>query len=211
MKAVIYHADAKKQFSGITVDGYKPLFEGFMENAHRFGIQVVHCTLAGFPCWGDEGFYTDGLDPEQIVLNREICFSRFLEQADPAETYLFVEPDARIRDQIPPLVGVDCAMLYRNDPVHMTPAFRLATKAALPLFIEIRDRVHKKFTSWDGDSWACNSVYEEMGNPKDGDVFEFRGVKVELRRYKDYNSPGGKYVQHFKWTHKKELLAAEGH
>ena len=44
MKAVIYHADgpiAEKYPAGL----YKNLFQGFVDNAHGFGIDVVHLTI----------------------------------------------------------------------------------------------------------------------------------------------------------------------
>ena len=86
MKAVIYHADgpiAERSPAGL----YKNLFQGFVDNAHGFGIDVVHLTINDHPSWGDQVFRIEA-SSENIVYNREIAWLEFL-KLDSIGTQLF--------------------------------------------------------------------------------------------------------------------------
>lgn len=212
MKAVVYHADAVDAFGEKAGDRYKRLFWKMVENCHKFGLQVVHVTLTGHEGWGDENFYVPGLDPQNVMLNREICFTTFLEQA-PDDVYWFSETDYRIRKMWPPLVK-DCALLYRdNDSVKLNPSWRMARKSALPVFQAIRNfaqnvEITEKVThAWHCDSAAFIRAYRKMGAP-DRDT-TWLGVDIELRKYSDYVKGNCIYGRNYLGQQKKELLETE--
>lgn len=199
MKAVIYHADGPiaKNFPP---DTYRKLFEGFRENAAQYGIQTVHLTLEGHPGWGDKNYYYPGLDPADIVYNREVCFIEFLKSAED-DVYWFSEPDSRIAEMWPPLTG-DIALLRRNDAVAINPAWRLCRPSALPIFEMALERFDTNQKSWHGDSIAFRQLWLDFGEPNIGH-FEHRGIKIELRDYNDYCKIGARYTR--QWKAKKKL------
>jgi hypothetical protein len=201
MKAVIYHADAKPLWNA-PKDLYKKLFSGFVDNAHQHNIKVIHLTLSGHEGWGDENIYYDGLDKNDIVYNREVCFCKFLEQADD-DIYWFTEPDARIIKMFD-IPKADLTMLYRDDEVHMTPSFRIARKSALPIFNEIL-QVFDGAKDWHGDSKAFNTIYANMGNPTIGRI-EYKGLQVEFLDYKEFGLKNSRYVTHHKFSSKSKLV-----
>lgn len=204
MKAVIYHADgpiAKK----FPPDTYRNLFEGFKKNAAEFGLTTVHLTLEGHPGWGDENHFYPG-DPADIVYNREVCFIEFLKSA-PNDVYWFTEPDSRIAEMWPPLVG-DLAMLRRQDAVAINPAWRLARPSALPIFEMALDRFDTNQKSWHGDSIAFRQLWLDFGQPDIGS-FEHNGVKIELRDYNDYCRTKAKYTKQWKAKRKLQLVSEE--
>lgn len=205
MKAVIYHAEAKKLWDA--PEGlYPSLFSGFKKSARKFGIETIHLTLDGMDGYGDEVIRYPGLDAANVVLNREICFARFLADA-PDDVYLFTEPDARIVAEVPPLVG-DLALLYRfPDGPHFTPSFRLAKKSALPVFQEILKNMDGKRSDWHGDSDAFAKLYEDMGSPaKFGITIDYKGLKVEIRDYCDYTLKHSRIMTHHKFKSKTRLV-----
>ena len=213
MKAVVYHADSHYADGRAVGDDYKRLFKGFNENFHKFDLQTVHVTLEGHPGWGDETYYVKGLDPKNVMLNREIAFCEYLEQAEDGE-YFFIEPDYRIFRKWPPM-ETDCVLLFReNDDVPITPAWRLATKKAVPLFKLFRDETQNvKLRPGVGYDWHCDSegftsVWRKMGSP---DVCrrKFMGLDIEFRRFSEYIKPNPIYGKNYAWKQKEDLLRAE--
>lgn len=201
MKAVIYHAPAKTLWH-TPPNLYKRLFEGFKEQAHKHGVSLIHLTLTGCEGWGDENIYYTGLDAQNVVYNREVCFTKFLENA-PDDVYWLTEPDARLM-QMFPWPKADLTMLYRDDDVHMTPSFRIARKSSLPIFQELLSSF-KGEKDWHGDSRTFNLMYERMGSPKIG-FMQYKGLQVEFRDYRDYGLKHSKYVTHHKFISKMQLL-----
>lgn len=201
MKAVIYHADAKPLWNA-PKDIYKILFEGFIESAHKHGIEVIHLTLTGHEAWGDTTIFYDGLDAENIVYNREVCFCKFLEDAD-EDYYWFTEPDVRLINKFPKPTA-DLTLLYRDDDVAMTPSFRISKLSALPIFHELLENF-KGGKDWHGDSHAFNTVYKLMGSPKIGHI-NYQGLDVEFRDYKDYGLRNSRYTTHHKFISKTQLI-----
>lgn len=211
MKAVIYHADAKFAWGDPVGTVYKRLFERFRKKCREFGMELIHLTLEGQPGWGDSNYFYEGLDPKNVVLNREECFTRFLENdSEDGVVYWFTEPDFDINRMIPPLEA-DCAMIYRpNDDVPMCPAWRLATTKALPFFVRLRDRLREVKErpgvgfDWHGDSEAFTAIWNEMGCPKA--KTEYLGVKIEFRKYEDYIKGTNKFTRNYFGSRKLKLL-----
>lgn len=204
MKAVIYHAEAPKLWDA--PEGlYKRLFKGFKDSAKRFGIETIHLTLKGMDGWGDENVFFDGLDPVNVVYNREFCFHKFM-QAAPDDVYLFTEPDARIVAEIPSLKA-DIALLFRSpEGPHFTPSWRMARKSALPIFEETLANMAGQRMDWHGDSNAFAKLYEGMGSPqKFGITIDYKGLKVELRDYYDYTMKHSRIMTHHKFKSKVRL------
>jgi hypothetical protein len=214
LKAVVYHADARYADGNEVGNTYKRLFKGFNANCRQFNCKTVHVTLEGHEGWGDENFYVSGLDPKNVMLNREIAFAEFLKQA-PEDLYLFSEPDYRMWKAFPALRG-DVSLLYRaGDDVPMNPAWRLATPKALPLFELLRDETQKvKLRPGVGYDWHCDSegftsAWKLMGSPKGGMV-EFLGLRIEFRDFSQYIKPNPIYGRNYAWHLKHQLLQQEG-
>lgn len=209
MKAVIYHADAKFAWGDPVGNIYERLFEAFKKRAKRYGISVVHLTLGGLPGWGDENHFYKNLDAKNVVLNREECFTQFLETA-PDDVYWFCEPDIEIYKMWPELKA-DCAMLYRHkDDVPMCPAWRMATPKAYPFFRRLRDQLRDVKErpgvgfDWHGDSEAFTKVWQEMGRPTTNTVF--MGLNIEFRKYEDYIKGNNTYSRNYFGKRKLEML-----
>ena len=173
-------------------------------------------TLEGHEGWGDENHYVSGLDPKNVMLNREIAFCDFLATA-PEDTYFFIEPDYRLFREFPALVA-DCALLFReNDDVPLTPAWRMATKKALPLFRKFRDETQNvKLRPGVGFDWHCDSegftaVWRKMGSPSDYTPRTYAGVKIEFRKFGEYIKPNPIYGKNYAWKAKEDLLRAEAY
>ncbi len=179
MKAVYWHADASFAWGGKVGDTYKRLAERFVPLCHKHGMQVVHLTAMNHEGWGDEVIRYD-LDPKHVMLNREVAFAEFLEAA-PDDVYWFTEPDYEIFRMWPALEK-DLCMLKREDHVPLTPAWRMATKKALPVFRKACEDYLKMNHSfdWHGDSHVWTDIYHQA---KDG---EFLGVQFEFRPYGEY-------------------------
>ena len=206
MKAVIYHTEAEKLWTA-PPGLYPKLFEGFKKAARKFGIEkTIHLTLEGADGYGVELIRYGGMDPAHIVLNREICFTRFLAEA-PDDVYLFTEPDARLVAIVPPLKA-DMALLYRfpSGP-HFTPSLRIARKSALPIFQELLANMEGKRRDWHGDSDAFAKLYEDMGKPtKIGATIDYKGLRVEIRDYHDYTMMNSRIMTHHKFKNKTMLV-----
>src|SRR5512139_4092195 len=186
MRAVIYHAEGTNLWDA-PEGAYKKLFEGFKENVKRCGLDTIHLTLEGHEGWGDVNYYYEGLKPKNVVYNREVCFTKFLMNAQD-DVYWFTEPDARIEKPIPPIgEEIDLVLLYRpNDDVALTPSFRIARKTAWPWFVETLEEMKKQPENtwdWHGDSFAWVSMYKKLGKPKQFGVVRYSGVNIELREY----------------------------
>lgn len=212
MKVVVYHADSHYPNGKPLGDSYKRLFKGFNKNCHGHGLTTIHLTLEGFEGWGDENIYYPGLDPWNVILNREVVFTEFLKAA-PMDVYFFSEPDYRMFTAVPPL-KTDVAMLYRHsDGVPLNPSWRLATPKALPLFELFRDETAsaRSVEGWHCDSEGFTSVWKQMGSPEKCEVVEFLGLSIELREFSDYVKPNiPKYGKNYCWNEKEDLLEAEG-
>jgi hypothetical protein len=172
-------------------------------------MDLIHLTLEGCPGWGDVNIHYSGLGPKDVVLNREECFTKFLETAEDG-VYWFAEPDFEILQMWPPLIA-DCALLYRvGDAVAMNPAWRMATPKALPLFRKLRDTLRAVEVragvghDWHGDSEAFAKVWKDMGRPEK--ETEYLGVKVEFRPYKDYVKGTPKFTRNYFGKNKLKLL-----
>lgn len=212
MKAVCYHADAHYADGSEVGDTYKRLFQGFKKNCHEYGLKTIHVTLEGHEGWGDENYFVSGLDPANVMLNREIAFCDFLEKA-PEGVYWFTEPDYRIFKAWPRLT-TDCALLYRaDDDVRITPCWRMATKKAIPVFRMFRDETKsielRPGVGWDWhcDSEGFNRSWKKMGEPKEG-RYSYLGVEIEFRKFSEYIKPDPIYGRNFAWKAKEILLQA---
>lgn len=210
MKAVVYHADARFAWGDPVGRVYADLFKRFRKQCSDYGMELIHLTLTGQPGWGDKNFHYDGLKPENVVLNREECFSRFLETAAD-DVYWFAEPDMCIYRMWPDLEA-DCAMVYRsNDDVPMCPAWRMARPSALPFFQKLRDTLRGITVrpgvgfDWHGDSEAFTTVWKDMGCPQKG-VVDYMGLKIEFRKYEDYIKGTTKFTRNYFGKRKMELL-----
>lgn len=199
----MYHADAMKSLNNIPAGTYKKITLDLKKNLNEFNIPLIHLTLNGFEGWGDENFFFNG-DPEHIILNREKTFIEFLKNAQKEEHYWFIEPDTRLMNIFPNLDG-DLALLYRNDPVPISPAWRLAKKTALPFFEEILECFNYEYKEWNGDSWAFRTIWEKMNKPELGKL-HYNGLDIELREYKDYCKRNSKYSTQWKGRSKMKLL-----
>lgn len=215
MKAVVYHADAHYVDGESVGDTYRKLFKGFKENCHKFGLQVIHVTLEGHEGWGDENYFVPGLDPKNVMLNREICFSRFLSEA-PDDVYWFTETDYRIFRPWPALTTDCCFLLRPDDDVKINPAWRMATPKAAPIFdliceltksVEIRPGVG---FDWHCDSEGFTKFWECIGKPWTLGRCDYKEFTIELRRYQDYIKPNCIYGRNYMFKGKQELLDAEG-
>jgi hypothetical protein len=212
VKAVVYHADASFAWGGAVGNLYKKLFERFRKQCKAHGMEVIHLTLEGQPGWGGINIHYSGLDPKNVVLNREECFTKFLETAED-DVYWFAEPDFKILRMWGPISG-DCTMLYREgDDVPMNPAWRMATPKALPFFTKLRDELRAVKVrpgvghDWHGDSEAFTKVWNEMGRPTKGT--EYLGVKIEFRDYKHYIKGEPKFTRNY-FGESKKILAEGG-
>ena len=176
MIAAIWHATPPSRTDG---EVYRLLFQGARDN---FDMPVVHLTTRGHPCWGDWSVEFD-LDPENIVLNREIAFRDFLASQD--GPVWFTEPDARLYGPLPD-IEEDAALIYRpKDKVPMCPAFRIAKPSALPLFEEFAEEMEGQNAKWDGDSEAFTRVWHRMGGPGLG-VYSYKGMSVRMLPYSEF-------------------------
>jgi hypothetical protein len=209
VKAVVYHADASFAWGGSVGDLYKQLFERFRKQCNDFGMELIHLTLEGEPGWGDRNIHYSGLDQKNVVLNREECFTRFLETAED-EVYWFAEPDIEIIQMWPPLTA-DCAMLYRaGDAVAMNPAWRMATPKALPFFTKLREELRAVEIrpgvghDWHGDSAAFTKVWKDMGKPTER--ANYLGVEIEFRNYSHYIKGEPKFTRNHFGKKKLDLV-----
>lgn len=209
MKAVVYHADAHFAWGDAVGSLYQKLFVWFRRQCNSHGMEVIHLTLDGQPGWGDRTVFNYGLHPKNVVLNREECFTSFLEKAED-DVYWFCEPDMQILQKWPDL-RADVAMVYRpNDDVPMCPAWRMATPKALPFFQKLRDTLRAVKVrpgvgyDWHGDSEAFTTVWNEMGCPK-GDT-EYMGLKFEFRKYEDYIKGANKFTRNYFGKKKLEVF-----
>jgi hypothetical protein len=204
MKAVVYHADAKIA-ERYPKDTYKNLLLGLRKNCNDFNIPLVHITINGFEGYGDENIYVDA-DPEDIVYNREKFFIEYLKSADSNETYYFTEPDSRINKKFPELT-TDLAVLYRGQHPHITPAWRLAKKSALPIFEKVFSLYNEGKKNWDSDCTAWHKFYFLLDKSITTGITTYNNLSVELRDYKSYcmRRRSG-YVSQFKSNHKSDLI-----
>ena len=205
MKAVVYHTDASIA-EKFPKDTYKDLLNHLRKNCNDFNIPLVHITVNGFEGYGNENIYVDA-DPENIVWNREKFFIEFLKNSDPNETYFFTEPDSRIKTIFPPL-STDLAMLYRNVPPHITPAWRLAKKSALPIFEEVFETYNISNKLWDSDCTAWHNFFSKLDLSGVGET-TYKNLSIELRWYKHYCMKKGKFTCQFKGKSKKDLHQRE--
>ena len=193
MKAVIYHANAKPRFKQ-PEDFWEVIVKGYKANVNSFGIPLVHLTIDGHPGWGDENYSYPG-DVEDVVWNREVCFTQFLKDA-PEDVYWFGEPDSELLKPFPELAG-DLAIVYRGSYPRICPAWRLAKKSALPFFELILEEFDENQKRFHGDSVAFDAAYDKLSD---------LGVKIELRQYNKYIKKGiGMFVKHHLSFHKLEL------
>lgn len=196
MKAVIYHAEAKALWE-VPQNLYKTLFENFRRQCHKHKIEVIHLSTEGHEGWGDVNIHYAG-DPLEIVYNREVFFTKFLEEAED-DTYWFAEPDQQILKMFPALETDLAVTLRPGDGVAITPSFRLAKKTALPFFKEVLSYFDGR-KDWHGDSGAFAKMYKAMGEPGFG-IKKYKDMTIDLRRYEDYIA-GGRYIHHYKFKNK---------
>jgi hypothetical protein len=209
MKAVLYHADAnfgKRHGEGI----YKHLTEELRKNLHSFGVSLIHVTVTGHEGWGDENFFYDVDNVQEVIYNREKCLLEFMRKdAVDNEIYWFTEPDSRMLAEFPPLT-TDISMLYRDDPMAMTPAWRLCKKTALPFFEEAFKHFDLSQKEWHGDSVAWLEMWKQIGSPKNVGFFNWKNLSVELRPYGWYCSRHKcKYSGQWKGGSKMQLVTQE--
>lgn len=187
MKAVLYHADGhfgKRHGPNI----YKHLTEELRKNLHSFGVSLIHVTVIGHEGWGDENYFYETEDVNAVIYNREKFLLEFMRRdAEEDQTYWFCEPDFRMLAEFPVLT-TDLCMLYRQDSVPITPAWRLAKKTALPIFEESFKNFDLSQKEWHGDSPAWQEIHRQLGNPTSVGFYSWRDLSVELRPYGWYAS-----------------------
>lgn len=187
MKAVLYHADGhfgKRHGPDI----YKHLTEELRKNLHTFGIPLIHVTVPGHAGWGDENYFYKVDNVNEVIYNREKCLLEFMRHdAIDGEIYWFCEPDFRMLKDFPPLKA-DICMLYRNDPMPMTPAWRLAKRSSLPFFEEAFKHFNLDLKEWHGDSPSWQEMHKQIGSPTNIGIFKWKDIQVELRPYGHYAS-----------------------
>lgn len=204
MKAVVYHADAPMITKRYPKDTYKNLLIGLKKNCNSFGIPLTHITINGFEGYGDENIFVDA-DPNDIVYNRDKFFIEYLKNGDEDETYYFTEPDSRINKMFP-LLTTDIALLYRGKHPHITPAWRLTKKSALPIFEDVFKLFSGKKT-WDTDCTVWHNFYNMLDEQVKLGKTTYKGLTVELRDYKNYClRRRSSYVSQFKSNHKTDLI-----
>ena len=203
MKAVVYHTDASIA-NNFPKDTYKKLLIGLRKNCNEFNIPLIHITINGYPGYGNENIFVDA-DPEDITHNREKFFIELLKLAKDDEVFYFTEPDSRINKMFPPLT-VDAAFLFRSGEHTITPAWRLAKRSALPIFEEAFSYYNTSTADWGRDTLAWKKLCDNIENPKLG-IVDYNGLKIDLRRYKDYcfRRRSG-YVSQFKANSKRDLI-----
>lgn len=201
MKAVIYHADGKlaKRYPK---DTYKTICKGLKDNLNSLGIPLIHITVEGHEGWGDENYYYQG-DVNEVIYNREKFFLEFLKNAED-QVYWFTEPDSRLNSQLPPLT-TDLALLKRDDPVAISPWWRLCKKSAVPFFEELLTHFDMTQKDWHGDSVAFTKMWEVIGKPGTG-ITKWNDVSIELRDYRLYTGRLQPYSRQWKGQKKLELL-----
>ncbi len=209
MKAVLYHADARfgeRHGKGI----YKHLIEELRKNLHLFNVQLIHVTVTGHEGWGDENYFYDVENVQTVIYNREKCLLEFMRRdAKEDEIYWFCEPDFRMLQEFPPLT-TDLCMLYRQDSVAMTPAWRLARKSALPFFEEAFTHFDIQNKEWHGDSPAWQEMHKQLGSPQTTGFFDWKNLKIELRPYGWYASRHKcRYSGQWKGGHKRQIVTQE--
>lgn len=203
MKVIVYHANSPNNHGD---EIYKKLFFLLKKNVNQFGFPLVHLTTTNHEAYGDETYFYD-LDPEEIVYNRELCFIEYLKHtADKNEVYWFTEPDSRINNQFPSLNN-DIDLLYRNDAIPITPAWRLAKKSALPIFETILSYFDTNHKKWNGDGYGIVKFYKEIGSPTNYEPIIYKNCKIGFRDYKSYCMRKSIFTQQFKADHKEELIA----
>lgn len=213
MKAVLYHADAKYG-ERHSPQLYKHLIEELKKNLHSLNVSLVHVSVTGHEGWGDENYFYDVDDVQEVIYNREKCFLNFIrEDANDNEIYWFCEPDSRMFKEFPTLT-TDLALLYRDDPVKITPAWRLAKKSALPFFEEAFKHFNQNNKEWDGDSPAWIEMWKQLGSPiqrfDETKVYNWNNLSVELRPYVWYASRNRcVYSGQWKGGSKMELVTQE--
>jgi hypothetical protein len=205
MKAVLYHAEAH-DWHGKGI--YKDITYGLKENLATFNIPLIHLTVTGHEGWGDENYYYDVHDVKEVIYNREKTFLEFLKNdAVDDEIYWFCEPDFRLLTEFPPLT-TDLCMLHRNDPVVITPAWRLATKAAWPIFEEAFSYFDLEQKKWHGDSVAWVKMWEAMEKPDAPGFYKHNKRTVELRPYGWYASRHkARFSKQFKGGSKDQITS----
>jgi len=209
MKAVLYHADAHfglRHGKGI----YKHLIEELRKNLHSFNVSLIHITVTGHEGWGDENYFYDVENVQEVIYNREKCLLEFMRRdADDTTIYWFCEPDFRMLNPFPPLT-TDLCMLYRQDPMPMTPAWRLAKKSALPIFEESFKHFDMTHKEWHGDSPAWIEIHRQLGSPQSVGLFKWNNLDVELRPYGWYASRHKcRYSGQWKGGHKRNIVTQE--
>lgn len=207
MKVVIFHADGPKA-KEFPKDTYKKLILDLKENVNSFGFPLVHLTLIGHEGLGDENFYYNG-DSNEVIYNRERFVLEYLSSVIYDDTvYWFTEPDSRLIKEFPPLQG-DIALLIRSDTIPITPAWRFCTKKALPFLKEGFACFDLNQKTWGGDAWGYLELYKKMGSPSECGIYNYKGMIIELRRYKDYCHKLGHFSRQYKAKQKFKILPPE--
>lgn len=208
MKAVLYHAETTYNWHGNGI--YKDLVNGLKENLSKFNIPLIHLTLTGHNGWGDENYFYDGYDPQEVIYNREKILLEFLRNdAKDDETYWFCEPDFRMLQEFPPLT-TDLCMLHRNDPVVITPAWRLAKKSAWTIFEEALSYFDLEQKKWHGDSVSWVKMWEQFGKPGSPGIYQYKELSIELRPYGWYASRHkARYSAQYKGGSKIQITSHE--
>jgi len=209
MKAVVWHADAGHSMVEDVPDTYRRLFEGLRANLDKFGIELIHLTTKGHEKYSDQWVEYD-LDPENVVLNREIAFCEFLKSA-PDDYYWLTEPDCRIKKMWPE-VTTDAVLVRRADSIPITPSWRIGNPKSLPLWEMFRDltqQAKKNMWRWHGDSIGWTEGWNRLGQPE-MERMVWKGISIELRNYKQYVRLGSKYTENWKAGNKMELLRRDG-
>ena len=208
MKAVLFHADVGYDWHGEGI--YKDLVKGLRENLKEFDIPLIHLTITGHEGWGDENYFYDVDNRSEVIYNREKLIVEFLRKdAVDDEVYWFIEPDFRLLQEFPELT-TDVCMLHRDDPIVMTPAWRLAKKSSLPFFEECFTYFDLEQKKWHGDSIAWVKMWEKIGKPDAPGIYNYNGISLELRPYGWYASRHkARYSKQWKGGSKDQITSQE--
>lgn len=212
LHVVFYHTTAPNLVHAIPPDTYEKICKWFVKQCHEWRFDVTHLTCSRDEKYTDDAIVMKG-EPKDIVKNREYAFVEFLEVfAKEKQVYLFTEPDLKFLAYFPDLPPTcDIALLYRHkDTPHISPAWRLCRKSALPFFQMIESEIiHTVNPDWHGDSIALNEIWKKMERKANlpREYFEFGGLHYQFRSFEDYIKSRCRYSYHYTANNKNRLLA----
>jgi hypothetical protein len=139
MKIACYFAAAKNgAHPECSLEDYDRIWPVMMENVARHGYDLIHLTSLHDKPRARTVARID-VNPETVMLSREIAWLRFLEQLPHGEQAVLIEPDCVLRKPIPPLLAGKDALLLKRPGRPMPSGFRIATRRAIPFYKAVVD------------------------------------------------------------------------